>query len=59
MKGFLQGPNKPGEALQTIKEAMDAADVAEEDPLKNVRLTRAQREQAQQYFDMMRDGSTN
>lgn len=56
MKGFLQGPNKPGEALETIKEAMETTNAKDENPLKNVRLTRAQREQAQQYFDMMRDG---
>lgn len=56
MKGFVRGPNKPGEVLETIKEAMESANTTEENPLKNVRLTRAQREQAQQYFDRMREG---
>ena len=59
VKGFLQGPNKPGEALEAIKEAMSAEQVNDENPLQNVRLTRGQREQAQQYFDMIRDGREN
>ena len=57
MKGFVRGPNKPGEALEAVKEAMESATTNEENPLKNVRLTRAQREQAQQYFDLMREGA--
>ena len=59
IKGQVEGPNKPGQALEAVKEAMQAATTKEENPLKNVRLTRSQREQAQQYFDLMRDGESN
>ena len=55
--GNVRGPNKPGEALEAVKEAMESANSSDENPLTNVRLTRAQREQAQQYFDAMRDAA--
>ena len=54
--GSVAGPNKPGEALEAIKEAMAAAETAEENPLTNVRMPKAQLEQAQQYFDAVRQG---
>lgn len=54
--GNVRGQNKPGDALEAIKEAMEAASTADESPLTNVRLPRAQREQAQQYFDAVRSG---
>ena len=53
--GNVAGPNKPGEALEAIKEAMAAASTSDENPLTNVRLPKAQLEQAQQYFDSVRD----
>ena len=53
--GNVAGPNKPGEALEQIKEAMAAAETAEENPLDSVRLPKAQLEQARQYFDSVRD----
>lgn len=55
--GNVRGPNKPGEALEAVKEAMESANTNDENPLTNVRMTRAQREQAQQYFDAMRDAA--
>lgn len=54
--GNVSGPNKPGEALEAIKEAMAAAETSDENPLNNVRLPKAQLEQAQQYFDSVRGG---
>lgn len=56
LAGSVSGPNKPGEALEAIKEAMAAAETAEENPLTSVRMPKAQLEQAQQYFDSVRDG---
>ena len=56
LAGSVAGPNKPGEALEAIKEAMAAAETAEENPLTSVRMPKAQLEQAQQYFDSVRDG---
>ena len=53
--GNVRGPNRPGEALEAIKEAMAAAETAEEDPLTNVRMPKAQLEQAEQYFNQIRD----
>ena len=53
--GNVRGPNRPGEALEAIKEAMAAAETAEEDPLTNVRMPKAQMEQAEQYFNQIRD----
>ena len=41
---------------EAIKEAMEAASSADENPLTNLRLPREQREQAQQYFDAVREG---
>lgn len=54
--GSVRGENKPGDAREAIKEAMEAASSAEENPLTNLRLPRVQREQAQQYFDAVREG---
>ena len=56
LTGNVRGPNKPGEALEAIKEAMAAAETAEEDPLTNQRLPKAQLEQAAQYFESIREG---
>ena len=55
--GNVRGPNKPGDALEEIKAAMAAASTSEENPLTNVRLPKAQLEQAQQYFDSVRQGT--
>ncbi len=52
--GNVRGPNRPGEALEAIKEAMAAAETTEEDPLTNVRMPKAQLEQAEQYFNQIR-----
>ena len=57
LAGSVAGPNKPGEALEAIKEAMASAETAEENPLTNVRMPKAQLEQAQQYFDSVRAGT--
>lgn len=55
--GNVRGPNKPGEALEAIKEAMAASSTSEENPLTNVTMPKAQLEQAQQYFDSLRVGT--
>ena len=52
--GNVGGENKPGEALIEIKATMEAAETADESPLTNVRLPRAQRKQVQEYFDAVR-----
>ncbi len=54
--GSVRGDNKPGDVREAIKEAMESASSSEENPLTNLRLPRAQREQAQQYFDAVREG---
>ena len=53
--GNVRGPNRPGEALEAIKEAMAAADTSEEDPLENLRMPKAQLEQVEQYNNQIRD----
>ena len=55
--GNLRGPNKPGEALEEIKQAMAASSTSEENPLTNVTMPKAQLEQAQKYFDSLRVGT--
>ena len=52
--GHARGPNRAGEALEAIREAMSAEESAEEDPLTNVRMPKAQMEQAEQYFNQIR-----
>ena len=54
--GSVRGPNAPGEARAAFKEILEAGDSEAANPLTDVRLPRPQREQAQQYFDAVREG---
>jgi hypothetical protein len=54
--GLVEGPNIKGDVAQSIKEemALRAADPA--DPLTSDRLPNSRREQAEQYFQALREG---
>ena len=56
MTGFAGGPNRSGQALEEVKEAVSAGFGEGDDPLTGARLPRDHRKHAQQYFDSLRDG---
>jgi phage shock protein A len=54
--GLVEGPNIKGQVEQTIKEEMSSQSAEPADPLTVERLPRNQREQAEQYFNALREG---
>jgi hypothetical protein len=56
--GTADGANLPGESLEDVRTAVQAAELEDEDPLTNVRLPKSHREQVQKYFDAIREGPT-
>jgi hypothetical protein len=54
--GLVEGPNIKGSVAQSIKEEMAAHAAEPADPLTSDRLPDSRREQAQEYFDLLRDG---
>lgn len=54
--GEAGGPNRPGQALEEVKEAIRSANIDDEDPLTNARLPKDHLEQAKQYFEALREG---
>lgn len=55
--GTVDGPNRKGVTREDLSTAIEAALADDSDPLENQTLPRIEREQAQQYFDRLRDGS--
>ena len=53
--GLVEGPNIKGNVGQSIKEEMATHGTEPADPLTNDRLPSSRREQAQQYFEMLRE----
>lgn len=53
---YIPGQNKPGEARLEIKEAMEAEATVDASVLTEQRLSRDQQKNAQQYFDLLREG---
>jgi hypothetical protein len=54
--GLVEGPNIKGDVAQSIKEEMTTKAAEPADPLTNDRLSTSRREQATQYFEMLREG---
>jgi hypothetical protein len=54
--GWVEGPNIKGQVEQSIKEEMASQAAEPADPLTIERLPRNQRDQAEQYFDALREG---
>jgi hypothetical protein len=54
--GLVEGPNIKGQVEQSIKDEMASLGAEPADPLTVERLPRNQREQAEQYFDALREG---
>jgi phage shock protein A len=54
--GLVEGPNIKGQVEQSIKEEMASQAAEPADPLTIERLPRNQRDQAEQYFDALREG---
>jgi hypothetical protein len=54
--GLVEGPNIRGQVEQSIKEEMASSAFEPADPLTVERLPKNQRDQAQQYFDALREG---
>ncbi|HEX4414079.1 MAG TPA: hypothetical protein VH107_10660 [Lacipirellulaceae bacterium] len=54
--GLVDGPNIKGDVGQSIKEEMATLNAGPADPLTSERLPNSRREQAEQYFQMLRDG---
>ncbi len=54
--GLVEGPNIKGDVAQSIKEEMATRGAEPADPLTNDRLPVSRREQAEQYFQMLREG---
>lgn len=54
--GLVEGPNVKGEVGQSIKEEMANLKTEPADPLTSERLPNSRREQAEQYFKMLREG---
>ncbi|MFO0789176.1 MAG: hypothetical protein U0805_06945 [Pirellulales bacterium] len=54
--GLVEGPNIKGDVGQSIKEEMANLSAEPADPLTSERLPNSRREQAEQYFHMLREG---
>jgi hypothetical protein len=54
--GLVEGPNIKGEVAQTIKEEMATRAAEPADPLTSDHLPNSRREQAEQYFQALREG---
>lgn len=54
--GLVEGPNIKGDVAQSIKEEMATRAAEPADPLTSDRLPNSRREQAEQYFQMLREG---
>src|SRR6185436_18155549 len=54
--GLVDGPNVKGEVVQTIQQEMAMKGAEPADPLTSDRLPDSRREQAKQYFDLLREG---
>jgi hypothetical protein len=54
--GLVEGPNIKGEVAQAIKEEMTTHAAEPADPLTSYRLPSSRREQAEQYFQALREG---
>lgn len=54
--GLVEGPNVKGDVGQSIKEEMATLSAEPADPLTNERLPNSRREQAEQYFKLLREG---
>ncbi len=54
--GLVEGPNIKGDVAQSIKEEMATHAAEPADPLTNDRLPNSRREQAQEYFQLLREG---
>ena len=54
--GLVEGPNIKGQVQQSIKDEMASQAAEPADPLTSERLPKNQRDQAQQYFDALREG---
>jgi len=48
--GEVPGPNRPGQAIEGIKQAIQAASASQDDPLTGQRLPKPQRELTRDYF---------
>ena len=51
--GLVDGPNVKGKAQQEVKEALEAAQAEESDPMTSQRMPRKHRQQVQEYFDRL------
>jgi septal ring factor EnvC (AmiA/AmiB activator) len=54
--GLVEGPNIKGDVAQSIKEEMATRAAEPADPLTSDRLPNSRREQAEQYFQALREG---
>jgi hypothetical protein len=54
--GLVEGPNIKGDVAQNIKEEMKTSAAEPADPLTSDRLPHSRREQAEQYFQALREG---
>jgi hypothetical protein len=54
--GQVQGPNIKGQAVDAIKQEMSTVAAEPADPLTSERLPRTRREQAEEYFQLLREG---
>lgn len=54
--GTADGPNRTGVTREALQESIDSVISERSDPVETQTLPRAEREQAQQYFDRLRDG---
>ncbi len=55
--GLVEGPNIKGDVAQSIQEEMTSQAAEPADPLTSERLPNSRREQAEQYFQMLREGN--
>ena len=51
VSGLASGPNVPGEALEQIKAAIEAADYTSDDPLSGNRLPKDAQDHVRDYFE--------
>jgi chemotaxis protein histidine kinase CheA len=56
VEGLAEGPNIRGDVAANIKEEMAASAAEPADPLTSDRLPQSRREQAEQYFEILREG---